>query len=621
MRIVDHTQLEELAREGTRSLCPDHTRITVGTASCGSATGGREALAAVREEVATAGLAVDLRETGCIGYCQVEPVLEVLRPGEPRVLFHHADAHRARLIVRALAEGRMPTELALCWIPRNGERPEWALPRYDEVPFYSKQLKIVLRNSGVIDPDSLPEYAARGGYHALWRALTEMTPEEVADEVEKAGLRGRGGAGVPTGRKWRLCRDAPGDEKFVVCNADEGDPGAYMDRAVLEGDPHSVLEGMAIGAYSMGSSQGYIYVRDEYPLAIQKLERAIADARTAGLLGRSVFGSAFSFDVHLARGGGAFVCGEETSLLQSIEGKMGEPNQRPPFPAQRGLWGKPTNVNNVETWANVPEIVSRGSAWYAGIGTPSSKGTKVFSLVGKVQNTGLVEVPMGITLREIVFDIGGGILGGKKFKAVQTGGPSGGCIPDRFLDLPVDYEELNRTGSIMGSGGMIVMDEGTCMVDVARYFLDFLREESCGKCVPCREGIERMLEILERICNGEGREEDLPLLEELATTTKDFSLCGLGGTAPNPVLTTLQYFRDEYDAHIREHRCPAAVCKALVHYSIDYALCDDCGACIKLCPSGAIVGEAKRPTEFIDEKCIKCGACLEVCKPAAIRVQ
>ncbi|MDI7269728.1 MAG: NADH-ubiquinone oxidoreductase-F iron-sulfur binding region domain-containing protein, partial [Myxococcota bacterium] len=448
----------------------------------------------------------------------------------------------------------------------------------------------------------------------------EMTPDQVIGEVERSGLRGRGGAGFPTGRKWRACRDAPGEEKFVICNADEGDPGAYMDRAVLEGDPHSVLEGMAIGAWAIGASEAYIYVRDEYPLAIRKLERAIADAREAGLLGKRIFGRPFHFNVHLSRGGGAFVCGEETSLLQSIEGKMGEPNQRPPFPAQKGLWDRPTNVNNVETWATVPEIVVHGADWFAGIGTERSKGTKVFSLVGKVKNTGLVEVPMGTTLREIVFGIGGGILDDRKFKAVQTGGPSGGCIPERFLDSPIDFDELARTGSIMGSGGMIVMDDRTCMVDVARYFLDFLKEESCGKCVPCREGIQHMLEILSRICNGEGREGDIDLLEELANTTKDFSLCALGGTAPNPVLTTLRYFRDEYDAHLREKRCPAAVCRALIRYSIVYDQCDGCGVCLKTCPTGAIIGENKRPHHFFEGKCIKCGACLELCKAGAIHV-
>ncbi len=620
MRITTIDQLDALAQQGKASMFPPRTRIAVGTASCGVATGAAEALVAVRDEIDRLGLPIDLRETGCVGFCQMEPMLEVLQPGGPRVLFHQVDARKAREIVRALCADRIPAERALCWIPVDRETPSFVLPRYDHIPFYAKQEKIVLRNCGLIDPDSLAEYVARDGYRALWRAVVEMTPDEIIAEIERSGLRGRGGAGFPTGRKWRLCRDAPGAEKFVICNADEGDPGAYMDRAVLEGDPHAVLEGMAIGAWAIGASEAYIYVRDEYPLAIRKIERAIADARDAGFLGRRIFGRPFHLNIHIARGGGAFVCGEETSLLQSIEGKAGEPNQRPPFPAQKGLWGKPTNVNNVETWAAIPEIVRRGGDWFAGIGTPGSKGTKVFSLVGKVQNTGLVEVPMGATLRDIVFDIGGGILGGKKFKAVQTGGPSGGCIPASFLDSPIDFDELARTGSIMGAGGMIVMDDATCMVDVARYFLDFLKEESCGKCVPCREGIERMLEILTRICDGQALDGDLDLLEQLATMTKDFSLCALGGTAPNPVLTTIRYFRDEYEAHIRDRRCPAAVCRALIRYSIRYEECDGCGVCLKTCPTGAIIGENKRPHCFLEDKCIKCGACIELCKVGAIKV-
>ncbi|MBI4705265.1 MAG: NADH-quinone oxidoreductase subunit NuoF [Deltaproteobacteria bacterium] len=621
MRIDTVAALEALAKDGKASIRPPRVRIAVGTASCGSATGARNVLAVAREEAARLGLEADIRETGCIGCCQMEPMMDVLRPGEPRVLFASLNRLKTRQIIGAVAAGAVPAELAFCCVPVDGEPALPGVPHIGEIPFYSKQRKIALRNCGLIDPDSLAEYVARGGYRSLWRALAEMSPESLIVEIEKSGLRGRGGAGFPTGRKWRLCRNAAGIEKFVVCNADEGDPGAYMDRAVLEGDPHSVIEGMAIGAFAIGANAGYIYVREEYPLAIAKLQRAIADARALGLLGKSIFGSGLNFNIHLSRGGGAFVCGEETSLLRSIEGKMGEPDQRPPFPAQQGLWDRPTNVNNVETWANVPEIVGRGGDWYASIGTKGSRGTKVFSLVGKVKNTGLVEVPMGLTLREIVFDIGGGILDDRRFKAVQTGGPSGGCIPEQFLDLPIDYDELNRTGSIMGSGGMIVMDEGNCMVDVARYFLDFLKEESCGKCVPCREGIDQMLEILNRICGGEASPQDLVLLEELATTTADFSLCGLGGTAPNPVLTTLRYFRDEYDAHILRRRCPAHVCRALIEYSLDLALCDDCGACMKVCATGAIEGEKKRPHTFHKDKCIKCGACLEVCKPGAIKVE
>ncbi|MBN1503727.1 MAG: NADH-quinone oxidoreductase subunit NuoF, partial [Candidatus Eisenbacteria bacterium] len=446
--------------------------------------------------------------------------------------------------------------------PSSGSAPELSdVPAFETIPFFKKQMRIVLRNCGIISPDSIDEYIARGGYFTLFKVLNELTPEKVIQEVKTSGLRGRGGAGFPTGLKWQFTRQAPGDVKYIVCNADEGDPGAYMDRSVLEGDPHSVLEGMTIGAFAVGANEGYIYVRAEYPLAIEKLNQAIRQAEEYGLLGENILGSGFNFRVKLSKGAGAFVCGEETALMASIEGRVGEPRPRPPFPAQSGLWGKPTNINNVETWANIPVILSRGGAWYAGLGTEKSKGTKVFSLVGKIARSGLIEVPMGITLREIIYDIGGGIPDGRQFKAIQTGGPSGGCLPESLLDLPVDYERLTEAGAIMGSGGMVVMDDKVCMVDIARYFLTFTATESCGKCAPCRIGTHVMNEILGRICAGQGKEGDIEYLESLAGTIKALSLCGLGQTAPNPVLTTLRYFRHEYEAHIRDKKCPAGVCK------------------------------------------------------------
>ena len=492
------------------------------------------------------------------------------------------------------------------------------IPRLEDLPFYAKQKRVVLDRCGRIDPESLAEYIATGGYSTLWKVLDTTAPDEVIAEVERSGLRGRGGAGFPTGRKWRFARGAEGSQKFIVCNADEGDPGAYMDRSLLEGDPFAVLEGMTLGAYAIGAQEGFIYVRDEYPLAIEKLERAVAQARAHGLLGENIMGTDLCFDLRLIRGGGAFVCGEETALIASIEGRPGEPRQRPPFPAEKGLWGKPTNINNVETWANIPAILSQGADAFRRVGTDACRGTKVFSVVGKINNTGLVEVPMGLTLREIVYDIGGGIPGGKKFKAIQTGGPSGGCIPEEHLDLPVDYESLTQAGAIMGSGGMIVMDEDTCMVDVARYFLDFLKEESCGKCAPCREGIDRALEILERICEGRGKEEDIETLEAIGRMMKGFALCALGTTAPNPVLSTIRYFREEYEAHIRDGRCPAGVCRDLITYRIDPDKCIGCTLCAKICPQGAITGEKKKPHTIHEASCVKCGMCYEACKEGAI---
>jgi NADH:ubiquinone oxidoreductase subunit F (NADH-binding)/NAD-dependent dihydropyrimidine dehydrogenase PreA subunit len=476
-------------------------------------------------------------------------------------------------------------------------------------------------NNGLIEPTKIEDYIGIGGYQALSKALFQMKPDQIINEVKASGLRGRGGAGFPTGKKWEDCRNTRGEIKYIICNCDEGDPGAYMDRSLLEGNPHSVLEGMIIGAYAIGGSHGYIYVRHEYPLACKNGETAITQARKAGLLGKNILGSGFSFDVEIAKGGGAFVCGESTALISSIEGRVGEPRSKQIHMVEKGLWGKPTNLNNVETWANVPLIIEKGSKWFSSIGTEKSKGTKIFSLVGKVKNTGLVEVPMGITLKEIIFDIGGGQQDGRKIKAVQTGGPSGGCIPASLFNLPVDFDSLTQAGSMMGSGGMIVMDEGTCMVDVAKYFVHFLQEESCGKCLPCREGLKRMGEILDRITEGKGNEEDLSLLEELAEVVADTSLCGLGKTAPNPVLSALRYFRPEFEAHIQQKRCPAAVCTPLIQYSISESDCTGCGACAKICPTQAIKGEKKQSHLILAEICSKCGSCIDVCKADAVMVQ
>ncbi len=495
------------------------------------------------------------------------------------------------------------------------------IEKLQEIPFYHDQRLIALWNRGMIDPDSIDEYIARDGYKAMAKALLKMTPEEVISEIKKSGLRGRGGAGFPTGVKWELCRKNPGDQKYLICNADEGDPGAFMDRSIIEADPHSLIEGMVIAAYAIGANKGYVYVRTEYPLAIERLMIATPQARKYGLLGKDIFGSGFDFDIEIFRGAGAFVCGEETSLIHSIEGRPAEPRQKPPFPVQSGLFGKPTVINNVETLACVPRIINFGAEWFAKIGTETSKGTKVFSLAGNINNAGLVEVPMGITLREMVFTIGGGIPGGKQFKAVQTGGPSGGVIPASMLDLPIDYERLQEADAIMGSGGMIVMDEDSCMVDIAKYFIEFTMDESCGKCSSCREGIRAMHEVLVRICEGNGQEGDIEFLEELGTAIKESSMCGLGQTAPKPVLSSIRHFRDEYIAHIREKKCPAKACNALIRFEIDKEKCTGCFLCNKNCPSKAVVGKPKSPQKINQNKCIKCGVCKEVCNFDAIIVE
>ncbi len=636
-RIANPGDLETAGKRGRASLYPSTTRITVGMATCGIASGAEAVRQALCEEVQNRNLDAHVIPTGCIGFCQQEPLVDVLEPGKPRVTYGAVTAEKARQLVAGLGDGGgNHQQWAVCRTEEDelvvtGEKIPLLsggtsnglgnIPLFRQHPFFRKQRRIILRNCGLIDPDKIEEYIARGGYLAVCKALTTMTPEEVIRRVLDSGLRGRGGAGFPTGKKWGFCRRAQGELKYVVCNADEGDPGAYMDRSILEGDPHSVLEGLTIGAYAIGAGEAYVYVRTEYPLAIKRLQTAISQAERRGLLGSNVFGSGFDFKVHIVEGAGAFVCGEETGLLASIEGKVGEPRPRPPFPAQSGLWDRPTNINNVKTWATIAPIIARGPAWYAETGSEGNRGTTVFSLVGKVKNNGLAEVPLGITLREMIFDIGGGIQADKSFKAVQTGGPSGGCIPESLVDLPVDYERLAEAGSMMGSGGMIVMDENTCMVDVARFFLEFTTAESCGKCTPCREGTKRMLKILTGIVEGRGRSGDIEQLERLARVIKDASLCGLGATAPNPVLTTIRHFRNEYEAHIRDRRCPGRVCRALISYRIDEQACTGCRACAKQCPSEAILGEAKAPHRILPDRCVKCGACLEVCKFDAVRVE
>ncbi len=571
---------------------------------------------ALIEEIKKQGLSEEVQvvATGCQGFCAQGPIMIVQPDG---IFYQMLTMENIPLLVEEhLVKGRPVKKLM--YVPSKGQPP---IPKLGDIAFFNKQRLVVLKNRGLIDPERIDEYIARDGYQALAKVLTSMSPEQVIEEMKASGLRGRGGAGFSTGLKWELARKASGNGKYIICNADEGDPGAFMDRSIIESDPHSVLEGMVIGAYAIGSEHGYVYIREEYPLAMKRLHIAIDQAKEYGLLGEDILGSGFNFDVSVHRGAGAFVCGEETSLIASLEGRTPEPQIRPPFPAQSGLWGKPTNINNVETWANVPVIINRGSEWFSSIGTESSKGTKVFSVVGNVTNTGLVEVPMGITLREIVYEIGGGVPNGKQFKAVQTGGPSGGCIPESLIDLPIDYERLVETGSIMGSGGLIVMDEDTCMVDMARYFLDFLRSESCGKCTTCREGIAAMHDIVLDICNGKGQPEHIGLLEDLAEAVKDASLCALGGTAPNPVLSTLRYFNDEYEAHINEKKCPAGVCRELIHYRIDPEKCKGCMLCNKQCPQDAIDGEPKGVQIIDDEKCIKCGVCLESCKFEAVVVE
>jgi NADH:ubiquinone oxidoreductase subunit F (NADH-binding)/(2Fe-2S) ferredoxin/Pyruvate/2-oxoacid:ferredoxin oxidoreductase delta subunit len=564
-------------------------------------------------EVARLGLPVVVKRTGCHGLCELGPIVTVEPEG---ILYLRVEPKDVEDIAKSLMDGD-PVSRLLYRHPVTKKR----IPHYRDVDFYSKQTRLVLRHNGHIDPESIDDYLSAGGYKAFERALWEMSPEQVIAEVKDSGLRGRGGAGFLTGLKWEFTYKAPGDTKYVIANGDEGDPGAFMDRSIMEGNPHSVLEGMLIGAYAIGAQEGYIYVRNEYPLAVKRLRIAIQQAREHGLLGQNILNSGVDFDIGIVRGAGAFVCGESSALMASVEGRVGEPRPKHVHATHKGLWDRPTALNNVETLANVPMIIEQGSDWYASFGTARSKGTKVFSLVGKIKNTGLIEVPMGASLREIIYDIGGGILKDREFKAVQTGGPSGGCIPATLLDLPVDFERLTEAGSMMGSGGMIVMDERTCMVDFARYFVDFLKDESCGKCTACREGIKQMLGILTRITKGQGQEGDIELLEELGSVVQQTSLCGLGKSAPNPVLSTIRYFRDEYEAHIYDQKCPAGVCRELITFYIDPELCKGCTLCAQRCPQGAISGERKEAHVIDQALCIRCGVCREVCPSEAVIVQ
>ena len=582
--------------------------IRVGLASCGIAAGGRKVYDAFDTQLRASVPQAKLKQTGCMGMCYNEVLVEVVSPQNERTFYGKVTPDRVpRIIDEHLVQGK-PID-------------EWVIPAAEMESLLKKQKRIVLRNCGLIDPESITDYLAADGYKAIEKAVSSMSPQEVIDEITRSGLRGRGGAGFPTGVKWGFARKASNWQKYIVCNADEGDPGAFMDRSVLESDPHSVIEGMLIAGYAVGASEGYIYVRAEYPLAIQRLEIALAEAREAGFIGDGIRGYDFDFDIKIRQGAGAFVCGEETALIMSIEGRRGMPRFRPPFPAQSGLWGKPTTINNVETLANVAWIIQHGADAYNAYGTEKSKGTKVFALAGKVARGGLIEVPMGITLREVVFDIGGGTSSGLEFKAIQIGGPSGGVIPAHLADTPVDYESVTKTGAIMGSGGLIVMDESSCMIDIAKFFLNFTQDESCGKCTFCRIGTLRMEEILERITNGNGREEDIATLEELARNVKRASLCGLGQTAPNPVLTTIKYFRDEYEEHISEKKCRAKKCRALITYEIISEKCPGCGLCAKYCPTGAITGERKQPHVIDQEKCIRCGLCHNVCRLDAVSVR
>ncbi len=612
---------------------PEMTYVYVGMGTCGMAAGADKVYNFISRQLEKREIPAVIKKVGCFGLCTQEVMVDIKKPGFPRVSFAEVNIERANEILdvfvehEALPDGYVLGALPMTE-PKNYQWPK-NLKSIKEHPIMRKQQRIVLRNCGVIDPESLEEYVVRGGYQALSKVLSSMKPDEVIETVIDSGLRGRGGGGFPTGKKWLFTKQAEGDRKFIICNADEGDPGAFMDRSVLEGDPHSVIEGMIIAAYAIGANEGYIYVRAEYPLAIKRIKKAISDLEANGMLGENILGSGFNFDLKVKMGAGAFVCGEETALIASIEGKRGAPRPRPPYPATYGLWGCPTNINNVETFANVAMIIDKGSNWFKQIGTARSPGTKVFAVTGKTRNSGLIEVPMGISLREIIFELGGGLPNNKRFKAAQIGGPSGGCLPAELLDTPIDYDSLQKVGAMMGSGGLVVMDEDTCMVDVARFFLNFTKNESCGKCIPCREGTARLLEILEVIVNSDrvGTEESalkryqtITQLERLSNVIKDTAACGLGQTAPNPILSTMKYFKDEYRAHVFEQKCPAKQCRGLLVYRIEPTLCRGCGICAKKCPQGAIVGERKHNHYIVADKCLRCGACVEFCPFDAITV-
>jgi len=615
-RINTPQELEKIRKDIVDGRDPEKQCIAITSGTSARAYGSEKVIDTLRAELKKQGLTekIDIRITGGQGFDEREPLV-IVHPNN--ILYQQVKPKDIPEIISETLLGNRIINRLLYKDPQTGE----TISNKNDIPFYKAQSPYIFGNNSNIDPTSIEDYFATGGYSALSKTLTEFSPEQIIDIIKKSGLRGRGGGGFHTGTKWETCKNAPGDKHYVICNADEGDPGAYMDRGLLEGNPHSIIEGMMIGAYAIGSDEGYVYVRYEYPLASENVEKAIEQLRDYGLLGKNILGTAFNFDIKVSRGGGAFICGESTALMASLEGKAGEPRAKHIHTVESGLWDQPTDLNNVESWANVPLIISKGVEWYISIGTEGSKGTKIFSLVGKVKNTGLVEVPMGMTIRDIVYDIGGGIAGDGTFKAVQTGGPSGGAIPASLIDMPVDYDKLSEVGSMMGSGGMIVMDDKTCMVDIARYFMNFLKDESCGKCTTCREGTQRMYEVLDAITQGEGKEGDIELLEELSWVVAEGSLCALGQTAPNPVLSTIRYFRDEYEAHIKEKKCPAGVCKALITYSINEENCTGCGACTKVCPVDAITGEKKELHTIDPEKCIRCGACISACTFDAVTVE